>query len=237
MKFLGDVLGFEKSAMGDRWDLLKKDPWRAPLGLMDQGSTKIFNTLTGKDLEPMVDYWGGTTKQNVANAKAKGIDTGPGEGMHNIARTVTSLFAGGYGADKLGMFGGGQSGSLVGSGADATTVPLSAAPSGGSAASTSPSWMQWARMGSNAMQNMQPQQTTSPLAQQLMGSYNNPPQSPTPGVLEQPDYKTQALVRALLEEKPQAETQINSMFNGVDPMEADAIRERAMQNYRQNWGR
>lgn len=232
----GDIFNFEKSAMGDRLDLLKKDPWRAPLGLMDQGSTNIFNTLTGKDLEPMVDYYGGTTKQNVANAKAKGIDTGPGEGMHNIARAITSLFAGGYGADKLGMFGGAQGGgSLVGSGADATTVPLSSAPSQGA------NWSQWAQLGSKGLQGFgkeeQKQAQVNPYAQALTGNYNNPPQSPQPGVLEQPDYKTQALIRALMNDSP--EPQINSMFGGVDPMspQADAIRERALQTYRQNWGR
>lgn len=195
MSIFGDIFGFEKSAMGDRLDLLKKDPWRAPLGIMDQGSTNIFNTLTGKDLDPMVDYWGGTTKQNVANAKAKGINTGPGEGMHNIARTITSLFAGGYGADKMGLFGGAQGGSMVGSGADATTVPLSSAPS------SSPSWMQWAKLGSNLSDLGDEQQKSAqvnPYAKLLTGNYNNPPQSPQPGVLEQPDPKTQALIRALM---------------------------------------
>lgn len=103
MSFFGDIFKFEKSAMGDRLDLAKKDWWRVPLGVMDQGSTEIFNKVSGKNLEPMVDYFGGTTPQNVQNAQAAGINTGPGERMHDLARLVTSLYAGGYGAGKLGF--------------------------------------------------------------------------------------------------------------------------------------
>lgn len=203
MSWFGDVLGFEKSAMGDRWDLLKKDPWRAPLGLMDQGSTEIFNGITGKDLEPMVDYYGGATKQNSANAKAKGINTGPGETMHGIARAVTSMFAGGYGADKLGMFGGGANAAPMDMSADAlgqaSQGSTTAFGSGAPAPSGGTNWMQWARMGSNLIPGQDQQQPLSPM---VMSPYR--PNSPVAPNLEplhtkKMDPKTEALVRALME--------------------------------------
>lgn len=189
MSFFSNVFDFEKSAMGDRLDLAKKDWWRVPLGIMDQGSTEIFNGLTGKSLEPMVDYFGGTTDQNVANAKAAGINTGPGEGMHNIARLATSLFAGGYGADKLGMLGGGPiDGSMVGSGADATTVPL-----GSLQQSSSAPWMNWANL---ATKLPMPSGGSQPQSVDL-NPYVQPPAQQEVGVLEQPDARREAYIRAL----------------------------------------
>lgn len=173
----GDIFDFEKSAMGDRKNLLKKDPWRIPLGIMDEGGTKIWNTVLGKDMEPVVDYWGGTTKQNVANAKAKGINTGPGEGMHNIARTIASLFAGNYGAGKLGggMFGSGGSNPMpmdmsadaIGQASQGSTGAFGSGP-----ASSPMDWAKYANLGSKLMQGFgegyqQPQQEQQSFASRL----------------------------------------------------------------------
>lgn len=144
----GDMFSFEKSAMGDRLDAIKDDPWRMVIGAGDEFGTNLWNTILDKDMDPLVDYWGAPTKEQFANAEAKGINTKPSEQSHDIARVIASLFAGGYGGQAAGLWGGGAGGS--GSGGLF-----------GGGGSTSPTWMNYARLGSNAMQSM-PQQQQGP---------------------------------------------------------------------------
>jgi hypothetical protein len=237
---LGDIFSFEKSAMGDRADLIKKDWWRVPLGILDEGGTKIWSTVLNKDMEPVVDYYGGTTKQNVRNAQAKGINTGPGEGMHDIARMITSIFAGNYGASKLGAFGGGGSSPMpMDMSGDALGQASQGAPGAfGSGPAKAPGggvdWMQWARLGSNAMQNAQTPET--PQAVPVGVATYRPPQVPEPGVLQPNDNELRkALLAKLLEDdrSQSPEEAIAKLFGNVDPMspQADLIRQRAMDNY------
>ena len=111
MSFLSDVLGFEKFALGDMWKTIKRDPERLFVGALDPFSTRMWNkTGIGRDWEPVVDQFGGPYGGNAmgggnegvyGRAQAAGVPTGPGGQMHDIARSIASVFAGGYGAGKL----------------------------------------------------------------------------------------------------------------------------------------
>lgn len=120
MSWLGDVVKFENFNLGNQWDKLKKNPERAFIGAMDEGSTKVWNKafdwtapVTGirRNYEPMTDYFGGASKDSYTKANAAGINTGPGRSMHNLAKAITAAYAGGYGASQLGAGGGAVSGS------------------------------------------------------------------------------------------------------------------------------
>lgn len=112
MSFLKDVLGFESFALKDMWKTIKKDPERLLLGALDPFSTRIWNqTGIGKNWEPVVDQFGGPYSGNslgggtegvYGRAQAAGVPTEAGGQMHELARTIASLYAGGYGAGKLG---------------------------------------------------------------------------------------------------------------------------------------
>lgn len=119
MSFVRDVLGFERFALNDMLKTIRKDPERLLVGALDPFSTRIWNkTGIGKDWEPVVDQWGGPYSGNslgggtggvYGRAQAAGVPTGPGGQMHEAARTIAGIFAGGYGAGKLPSFGGGGS--------------------------------------------------------------------------------------------------------------------------------
>jgi hypothetical protein len=124
MSWIGDVIKFENFNLGNQWDKLKKNPERAFIGAMDEGSTKVWNKafdltapVTGirRNYEPMTDYFGGASKDSYTKANAAGINTGPGRSMHNVAKAITAAYAGGYGASQLGAGGSaiGEGGSFV----------------------------------------------------------------------------------------------------------------------------
>ena len=123
MSWLGDVFKFENFNLNNNWQKLKENPERAFIGAMDEGSTKVWNKafdwtapLTGihRHYEPMTDYWGGAPKDSYTKAEAAGINTGPGRSMHNVAKTVASIYAGGYGAGQLGAGAGAAEGGAGG---------------------------------------------------------------------------------------------------------------------------
>lgn len=114
MSFFGDVVKFEKFNLHDMAQKLKKDPLRAAVGALDPLSTGVWNKITGKNWEPLVDQFGGAyggqpitigdTGQGVyGRAQQAGIPTQAGSTMHDIAHAITALFAGGYGAHQLGL--------------------------------------------------------------------------------------------------------------------------------------
>lgn len=114
MSWLGDVFKFENFNLNNNWEKLKKNPERAFIGAMDEGSTKVWNKafdwtapVTGihRHYEPMTDYWGGAPKDSYTKAEAAGINTGPGRSMHNVAKTIASIYAGGYAAGQAGAGG------------------------------------------------------------------------------------------------------------------------------------
>ncbi len=120
MSSLKEILGFERFHLRDLGRKIKDDPKQLLLGGVDPWSTKLWNhTGVGKDWEPMVDQMGGAyggstltlgdTGEGVyGRAKAAGVPTEAGAGMHDIAHVIASIYAGGYGADKLGGLMGGS---------------------------------------------------------------------------------------------------------------------------------
>jgi len=119
MSWLGDVLKFENFNLNNQWGKLKKNPERAFIGAMDEGSTKVWNKafdwtapITGihRHYEPMTDYFGGASKDSYTKASDAGINTGPGRSMHNVAKAVTAAYVGGYGAGQLGAGAAGSGG-------------------------------------------------------------------------------------------------------------------------------
>lgn len=143
MSFFGDVFQYEKELLGDRWDAIKEHPERAFLGALDQGGTRAWNAVLHKDWKPQTDWWGGPTGYQVSNIESKGINTGPGNTMHNIARTIASM----YGLSALGSAAG------IGEGAVGGGEAVGGAEGGvggvGGEPTAANSWQQWARMGAN----------------------------------------------------------------------------------------
>jgi hypothetical protein len=149
MSFIKDVLSFEKFALGDMWKKIRKDPERLLLGGITPWDTKVTNKLTGKDYEPLVDQMGGqyggstltlgdTGEGVYGRAAVAGVPTKAGAGMHDIAHLITSLFAGGYGADKLGALGGGGGGGGI-LDSSGTVIP---GTEGVGATGGGPAWLQ-----------------------------------------------------------------------------------------------
>ena len=114
MGFFDNVLRYESSAMDNRWKKIQKNPERIFMGTMDPFSTGISNKVFGTNYEPVVDQFGGTTNDDVQKAKREGIDTKDGEGMHNVARAITAMYAGGAASGGGGAAGGASAGGAAG---------------------------------------------------------------------------------------------------------------------------
>src|SRR3990167_9187434 len=124
MGFLRDVLKFERFALKDMWGKIKDDPERLLLGAVDPFATRVWNqTGAGKDWEPIVDQMGGQYGGSLGGdegvygrAREAGVPTEAGSQMHGIARAIAAMYAGGYGAGKLGLGTGGTGGMNFGGG-------------------------------------------------------------------------------------------------------------------------
>ncbi len=116
MSFLGDTFGFEKFKLGNMWDKIKDQPERLLIGGENPFSAKVASAVTGKDYEPLVDEWGGATKDDYEKAEARGINTNSGKKMHGVARAVAGIFVGKYGAGKAGFSGSADGGTGQGTG-------------------------------------------------------------------------------------------------------------------------
>lgn len=102
MSGLSDILKFEGFNLKEIARKIKKDPERLLIGGIDPASTKLNNTLLGRDDEPLVDQWGGASSDTYGKAEAAGINTKPGKSMHRLARAIAGSIAGGYGLSQLG---------------------------------------------------------------------------------------------------------------------------------------
>lgn len=98
---IGDIFKFQNFLGKDVLEKYKEDPERALLGINTPFESKAWGAVLGKDYEPTVDMFGGNTEKQANSATASGINTSPGEKMHDLARGITSLFAGGYGLGQL----------------------------------------------------------------------------------------------------------------------------------------
>lgn len=102
MGWLSDNVSFEKFALKDAWDRLRDDPKRMLLGV-DPFSTGVWNKALGRDDQPIMNFLGGPMGGDALGiggggiydrAEAEGINTGPAEGMHNIAEVVAAFYGG-----------------------------------------------------------------------------------------------------------------------------------------------
>lgn len=114
MSWLGDVASFESFNLGEMWNKIKKDPERIFIGAADPFSSNVWGKITGKDYEPIVDQWGGASKDTYAKAEEKGINTGPGATMHDIAKAISSFYAGGAASGAMSGAGGAAGGAAGG---------------------------------------------------------------------------------------------------------------------------
>lgn len=159
MSFGGNVFKFENFKLGNMWDKIKKQPERLLIGGENPLSAKVAEAVTGKKYEPLVDEWGGATKDDYQKAEAKGINTKSGKKMHDLARVIAAVYAANWA--KGAMNGAeGASGAAEGS--------ATGAESGGEASSAfSPKWNgQAGQIMSQMGANMGQQQPQAPLDQQ-----------------------------------------------------------------------
>lgn len=105
MSGLSDLFDFKAFEGKKILDAIRKKPSRLLTGV-DPGSTKVWNAVKGSDDAPLVDQWGGTTQETMDAADRAGIDTRIGRGAEGLAHVVAATYAGGYGADKVGLLGG-----------------------------------------------------------------------------------------------------------------------------------
>lgn len=120
MKFLGDVFSFERHKLKNMGRKVKDNPEQLLIGAGDPFSAKVWGKALGKEYEPLVDQWGGATKDDYQSAEAAGIDTDAGKDMHSLARIISAVFSGKYLAGKTGGAesgaGSAESGAMPGNG-------------------------------------------------------------------------------------------------------------------------
>lgn len=119
MSWLGDVVGFEGFNLKNIGKKIAKNPEQLLLGAGDPLTAGVWNSALGTDYKPLVNEWGGATDDTYQKAEAEGINTGPGKSMHGVAQGIAGLFAGNYGAGKLGGLFSGSGGAPVGSAGNA----------------------------------------------------------------------------------------------------------------------
>jgi hypothetical protein len=176
--FFSDALDFEKYWIKDLWKGVKDDPKRLVLGV-DPLSTSAWNTVLGRDDKALVNQLGGPPSRTYENAEAAGVPTDSGRTMHGIAQTVAGMYgAAGLGGAAGNVFGGSAQGAQPGlwnqafsgtsgfSGAPYGSAPAQgiggiAGPVGGgtgAGASAGLGGMDYAKLGMQAMGQMQSQQ-------------------------------------------------------------------------------
>jgi hypothetical protein len=198
MGYLSDVFDFEAFNLKDMWKKVKKDPERLLIGAVDPASTKMWNGITGKDYEPLVDQMGGAYGGHTISAfgnndggvygraEDAGIDTGAGGAMHDVAHVVSAIYGGQglmniggapAGGQNLGVFSNGGTSGMGGvGGGNAGALAQSGAIEGGagmgSATSAAPSSMgcqDYAEMAQNMGGQQQPQGRQQYMADALRG--------------------------------------------------------------------
>lgn len=102
MSWLGNLGNFELFNAKGMLNQVKDNPARLLYGSADPFSTKVWNKILGTNDKPLIDQWGGAADHRYQEAEDAGIDTRAGRAGHNVAKTIASFYAGGYGADKAG---------------------------------------------------------------------------------------------------------------------------------------
>lgn len=122
MSWLGDVIGFEKSALNNK--LGKKDliP-QVLMGAADPVGASFWSGVTGHHYSPLLNGLGGATSDDYKQARSEGIDTRAGHSMHKLAQIIalyqTGSWLGGLaGAGGSAAAGGAEGGAGAGAGAE-----------------------------------------------------------------------------------------------------------------------
>jgi len=111
MGFLSKLVGFENSFSKNFTKDIFSKPTRLLTGI-DPASTKVWNTVLGRDDKPLVNVYGSPGQQYYDQAQAAGIDTGAAQQFHSIADKVASF----YGTQGVSGIGGGAAGATSTSG-------------------------------------------------------------------------------------------------------------------------
>lgn len=112
MGFLKNLIGFENSFTKNFGKDLLENPTRLLTGI-DPASTKLWNSVLGRDDQPLVNWFGSPGQQYYDQARLEGIDTGAANKFHAVADTIAGI----YGANGLA----GSMGFGAGSGPSNTT--------------------------------------------------------------------------------------------------------------------
>lgn len=105
MGFLSNLVGFENLFSKNITKDVLHNPTRLLTGI-DPASTKVWNTVLGRDDQPLVNVYGSPGQQYYDQAKAEGIDTGAAQQFHGVADKIASY----YGMKGLSNIGGGAAG-------------------------------------------------------------------------------------------------------------------------------
>lgn len=102
MGFLKKLFKFEKNNLSRMVGQVKDNPERLLLGAATPVGTKVWGKVLDKDWKPVVNEWGGATKESYEDAARKGIDIGPAAKMHAVAQAIASFYAGGAAGKLIG---------------------------------------------------------------------------------------------------------------------------------------
>ncbi len=107
---LENAAEFELDHIGNIFEGLVDEPTRLVFGF-DPLGTKIGETVTGRDYDPLVNQMGGATSQQIRDYEAEhGLNSAGGaQGLHNAAAGTAAIIAAGTLANG-GLTGGGQGG-------------------------------------------------------------------------------------------------------------------------------
>jgi hypothetical protein len=110
MGWLKNLVGFQNSFTKNLGSDILSNPTRLLTGV-DPASTKVWNTVLGRDDPALVNWFGSPGQQYYEQAEQEGIDTGAAQQFHSIADTIAGI----YGANGLaGSLGFGGAGSASG---------------------------------------------------------------------------------------------------------------------------
>lgn len=111
-------LKFEKFRIGRIFKAIKKQPLRLFTGAFDPLGTKIANKVLGKDWKPLGNQLGAPSKEQYAEAEAKGIDTKDARMFNKYAQYIAGALGSYYGGAALGnALGGAGAATTAGTGA------------------------------------------------------------------------------------------------------------------------
>jgi hypothetical protein len=230
MSFLGNLGSFEAFNLKGMLNQVKDNPARLFYGSADPLSTKVWNKILGTDDKPLIDQWGGAAKHRYQEAEDAGIDTSAGRTGHNVAKTIASFYAGGYGADKAGgLLGSGGGGSATW--ADGAGKVVGQAPGSGSGmiggAQSQPGLLStFGDKLSSANQTMKPYMDAYQMGQQFMPQGQQAPQAqPSPVMAQSMGGGPEALA-ALANQGRQA--QQTTMQNAASAREARKAQRRGL---------